>query len=533
MTEDVELLGQYVREGSEDAFSELVRRHIPVVYSAALRQVDGDVELAKDVSQTVFIALARKSRSLVGREVLVGWLYAGTRFAAATARRARQRRRHREGLAMAMQEDNSVSAPGPAATELRPVLDDAMAELGAEERNAVLLRFFQGKDHKEVGRALGITEDAARMRVTRALGRLHSLLSGRGVTLSAAALGAAISAEVAAAPAGLAASIAATAVASSATGTGLVTILKLATMTKFKIAAVAALAVAGATTPLVWQQSQLKTLRQENQTLRSQLEQAAEREQIASAAAQAAANPSGSTETVTPAELQQLRTDQRELLRSRNQLHQLREQVAQARPASGAAPAGSAGVEVQPAPNPESPVNPNAEISSFPPTIQSLLATNYALALARLTKGKTGLDRYLALPDAAKLAYVFGNTNEARAYATEALALDQQFLKEPWRGGQVTHDANVTLGRLALLERRTDEAKQYLLAAGQTPGSPVLDSFGPNMGLAKDLLQAGERETVAQYLELCSKSWSGKQAVEWAAQVRAGATPSFGANLLY
>src|SRR5690349_7235897 len=93
---DTELLRQYVDTGSEPAFEELVARHLPLVYSAALRQVGGDHELAKDVAQTVFIDLARKARSLRHHEVLTGWLYTSTRFAASTARRWEYRRQARE-----------------------------------------------------------------------------------------------------------------------------------------------------------------------------------------------------------------------------------------------------------------------------------------------------------------------------------------------------------------------------------------------------------------------------------------------------
>src|SRR5580765_7781630 len=192
MTEDTELLRQYTETGSEDAFTELVRRHLPLVYSAALRQVRGDQSLAKDVAQTVFVDLARKAQSLAGRELLGGWLYNSTRLAAFNAMRVNQRRIIREQKAVAMQETAEQS---DANGDLKLVLDEAMGKLDSAERNAVLLRFFQGKDLKEIGAALGVSEDAARMRVNRSLGKLHALLTRRGITLSAAALGVALTSE--------------------------------------------------------------------------------------------------------------------------------------------------------------------------------------------------------------------------------------------------------------------------------------------------------------------------------------------------
>src|SRR5712664_3961599 len=112
MTDDTELLRQYAKAGSEGAFSELVSRHLPLVYSAALRQVGGDHELAKDVAQTVFIDLACKAGSLSRHKVLTGWLYTSTRFAAATARRSENCRRARKEIAAAMQALNASTPSG-------------------------------------------------------------------------------------------------------------------------------------------------------------------------------------------------------------------------------------------------------------------------------------------------------------------------------------------------------------------------------------------------------------------------------------
>jgi RNA polymerase sigma factor (sigma-70 family) len=248
MSEDAELLRQYAQSGSETAFAELVGRHLPLVYAAALRQGNGDEALAKDVAQTVFIDLARKASSLLDRELLTGWLYTSTRLAASMAVRGDRRRQLREQIAASMQEQTTHPESQSDQAELRLVLDEAMSELDAGERNAVLIRFFQGKELKEVGSALGISEDAARMRITRALANLQTLLKQRGVTITAAALGTALATEaVAAVPTGLAATITAAALSGTAiTTTAVIAATKAVAMTTLKksllVAAVAALA---------------------------------------------------------------------------------------------------------------------------------------------------------------------------------------------------------------------------------------------------------------------------------------------------
>ncbi len=194
-----------------------------------------------------------------------------------------------------------------------------MTELGPEDRNAVLLRFFQDKDLKEVGTALGISEDAARMRVKRSLEKLHPLLVNRGVTLSVAALSTALVTDaVAAVPPGLAASIAATALTSAAAGTGTtLTILKVLTMSKLKIGMISALVIGGVATPLVIQHASQVKLREENQSLRQQMPGlsalAAENERLSNLLAQAKSSQ--------PLEDHQ----SRELLKLRGEVAQLRD----------------------------------------------------------------------------------------------------------------------------------------------------------------------------------------------------------------
>src|SRR6186713_3305826 len=143
MPTDVELLRRYAEEGSEEAFGELVRRHVNLVYSIALRQCGGDVHHAEDVTQRVFTDLGRKARSLSGYTVLGGWLYRSAQFAASDVVRAERRRRAREQEAQAMQE---IFRPDAASSEadwqrLAPVLDQAIGELAARDRDAVVLRF--------------------------------------------------------------------------------------------------------------------------------------------------------------------------------------------------------------------------------------------------------------------------------------------------------------------------------------------------------------------------------------------------------
>jgi RNA polymerase sigma factor (sigma-70 family) len=217
MTEDAELLRRYVAGKSEEAFAELVRRHLDLVYSTALRRLAGDTHLAQDVAQSVFAALARKAPLLTGRATLAGWLYLGAHHAAAQAVRGEQRRRNREQEAHIMHDQLSSSVPTTDWDRVRPVLDAALRELNDADREAVLLRYFERRPFADIGAALQLGEDAARMRVDRALEKLRALLARRGVTSTAAALGAALANQaMIAAPAGLATAIAGMAFTGSA-----------------------------------------------------------------------------------------------------------------------------------------------------------------------------------------------------------------------------------------------------------------------------------------------------------------------------
>mgnify|MGYP001546641394 CR=1 FL=1 len=218
MNDDSELLRRYARERSEAAFTELVRRKAGLVYSAALRQVGGDMLLAQDVSQGVFIDLARKAGELADRPVLTSWLYTSTRFAALKALRERRRRTAREQEAHTMEEIERDSAHEADWEQLRPLLDSALCNLAEHDRTPILMRYFEDQPFAEMGKKLGIGESSARMRAERALEKLRQALAQKGVTSTAAALGLAISTQaVAAPPAGLAAALAGGALAHSAT----------------------------------------------------------------------------------------------------------------------------------------------------------------------------------------------------------------------------------------------------------------------------------------------------------------------------
>src|SRR5439155_23183654 len=224
---DAELLREYAERGAESAFAEIVARHTNLVYSAALRQVDSP-DIAAEVAQSVFIGLARGARSLspklAGNASLAGWLCRSARNISLNLRRDEFRRHSRERQAM----ENLDSIPDATSDweHLRPVLDEAMSELSERDYDALLMRFFKNQDLRSVGLALGVSDDSAQKRVSRALDKLRDLLSRRGIRTSAAPLSIILSANaVQAAPAGLivtistAAALAGTTIATTATAT--------------------------------------------------------------------------------------------------------------------------------------------------------------------------------------------------------------------------------------------------------------------------------------------------------------------------
>jgi RNA polymerase sigma factor (sigma-70 family) len=185
---DWQLLQAYATSRSEAAFAELVRLHLDWVYSVALRHV-GDPHLAEDVAQSVFVLLARKARDLGLGTLLGGWLFRTTRHVAAHARRAEQRRKAREATACIMSQDTtSPDTDGILWEQLTPHLDQAVAALSEADRSAILLRFYERMTLRKVGERLGVSEDAAKKRVSRAMEKMREFLERRGVKLSGIAL---------------------------------------------------------------------------------------------------------------------------------------------------------------------------------------------------------------------------------------------------------------------------------------------------------------------------------------------------------
>lgn len=227
MSEDAALLCRYAHKGDEAALAELVRRYLGLVYHAAQRQLETESHLAEDVTQKVFVLLARKAPRLTQHATLAGWLHTTTRNVARETQRGERRRRIHEQEAFIMQE-TTRDRPGAEAAwaDLRPVIDEALGELDARDREVVLLRFFADLPHARIGERLALTENAARMRVERALDKLHERLARRGVTSTAAALGVVLAnqagAAAAAVPVGLAGSVtsAVLAVAAKSGGAG-------------------------------------------------------------------------------------------------------------------------------------------------------------------------------------------------------------------------------------------------------------------------------------------------------------------------
>ena len=268
---DCDLLKAYAETKSEDAFAELVRRHVDLVFSAALRQVGGDQHRAQDVVQCVFNDLARKAGSLSARVVLAGWLYTSARFAAAKIVRTEQRRLARERESHFMHQPSDTGAdPAPDWDQLKTVLDEAMHDLKETDRNAIVLRYFQGCDYHDVAEQIGASRDGARMRVDRAIDKLRKSLAKRGVISTSAALAVVLAQQsLTAAPAGFAAVVASSAI-SATVGVGTaVTFFQFMAMTKMKAVAFV-VAVAGFTVPMVLQHQANQKLEETNRALQRQ-----------------------------------------------------------------------------------------------------------------------------------------------------------------------------------------------------------------------------------------------------------------------
>jgi RNA polymerase sigma factor (sigma-70 family) len=241
MQDDMSVVREFVATNSEPAFATLVERHISHVHSAAMRQV-GDAHLAGDITQAVFIILARKAATLGPKTILSAWLYRTTHYAAADAIKARRRRQIREQEAYMQSTLNQTDAE--AWTQLAPLLDDALNQLGETDRAVLVLRFFENKSAGEIAVALRMKEDAAQKRIARAMEKLRALFAKRGVTSTAKTIAETISAHsVQVAPVALVKTISAVALTKGATATtSTLTIvkgtLKLMALSKIKTAIV-------------------------------------------------------------------------------------------------------------------------------------------------------------------------------------------------------------------------------------------------------------------------------------------------------
>jgi len=313
---DQQLLRVYASTRQETAFSELVRRHIDLVYSAALRMLR-DAHLAQDITQGVFVALAGHAAQLADHPVLSGWLHCTARNLAAKAVRSNARRRVREQEAVAMNELHAAGSE-PSWDAIAPHLDAALGELSDTDRDILLLRYFERKTASEMAGLLGISDEAAQKRVTRALDRLRELFIKRGMSVGAGGLVVVLTANaVQAAPVGLAAAISTAAVTPSAvtTSTLIATTKTIAMTTLQKSIITATIAVLAGTG--IYQARQSSQLRSQLQA--TQQQQSPLTEQLKALQRQ---------QDQQSGELAQFRDDNQHLRQDQAELLQLRGEVA-------------------------------------------------------------------------------------------------------------------------------------------------------------------------------------------------------------
>lgn len=231
MVDDAELLQRYSGSGVEAAFTELVQRHVNLVYFTALRRTCGDAALAKDITQSVFSTAARKARDLTNHLSLTGWFYTTTRHLSDKAVKKEQTRRHYEQNAA--MDALTTAESSPEWERVRPIIDGALEEMAERDREVILMRFFQSRGFADIGATLQISDDAARMRVDRALEKMKKLLHRRGLPSTAAALAVALSAQgTVTVPAGMAAAVSGAAIASAGAAGGLALVFGFMSITK-------------------------------------------------------------------------------------------------------------------------------------------------------------------------------------------------------------------------------------------------------------------------------------------------------------
>ncbi|RXK53236.1 sigma-70 family RNA polymerase sigma factor [Oleiharenicola lentus] len=269
MPTDAELLHRYVKAHDERAFSELVRRHLNLVYAAALRRTHGRTHVAEEIAQKVFTDLAHKAASLQHHPALIGWLHRSTRYAAIDAARSEIRHQKLTQSFTAMADDSLDAEPQADWGNLRPVIDEAMDDLKEADRQIMLLRYFDGLSFAAVGERMNLSENTARMRTERALDKLRAQLGKRGVSSTTAALGLLLANQtLATAPAGLASSVTAAAIAAAPAGT-LASLLGLLALNKVAAVWIGAGLVAGFTS-LGWSLSEARASRGELAVLQAE-----------------------------------------------------------------------------------------------------------------------------------------------------------------------------------------------------------------------------------------------------------------------
>jgi len=256
MNDDHDLLQHYLRDGAEEAFQELVTRYAGLVYATALRQVR-ESALAEEVAQSVFTLLARKARSLSRETSLAGWLHHSACHLAGHLCRSESRRRARESAAVAMNTNTSDHPADASWEDVQEVLDESLNTLTKDDREAVLLRFFRGLSLREVGGVLRTSEDAARMKINRALEKMRTSLARRGITGTAAVLsGILASHALAEAPAGLALRLTSHVFTAASGASALTHLTVMTTKAKIAFAAAGAALTVAIGTPVIMHREQ-------------------------------------------------------------------------------------------------------------------------------------------------------------------------------------------------------------------------------------------------------------------------------------
>jgi len=349
---DQELVQAYAQRSDQAAFARHVERHMPLVYSTARRRLGG-AECVEDVVQQVFTLLAKKSSTLTGRIILAGWLYRTTSHLAARTQRSEERRWVREQTAVTHMDNPDPPSFENSWREIAPELDQAMEALGELDRDALVLRYFQNKSLRDVGRALGTTEDAAQKRLARALEKLRQILDRRGHSVSGTTLASAIlQCAIEPVPAALAQTISAAALSSTALAVSTTTTNALIMKSSFLKPLLIGVTTASAVIGLVVQRQQVHSARAENSALHARL---AESES-------SRAEPKNVVAQVVP---QLTRDEQAELLRLRGEVSRLRKEVAQLAKASGEIHAQDSGEIPDPARQDEIAVQKAARINEL------------------------------------------------------------------------------------------------------------------------------------------------------------------------